>query len=108
MNHHSPLDGRSLATRITSGFFVLVSLTGVAAGLLAGWLFSAQLERQAWAQLAQGAGATQALYTAHAEALASWASLVAERPTLAELVAAGERAPLSGRWFLQEGDPLSH
>ncbi|TET37838.1 MAG: PAS domain-containing protein [Anaerolineales bacterium] len=65
---------------------VLVLLTAAVASLPAIWLISRQLDRQAWAQLDQGRPTTQALYTARETELISLATLMAQRPTLHELL----------------------
>lgn len=72
-------------------FIALVLLTAVAAGLPAIWLIRDQLERQAWAQVAQGGRATRALYEARQGEIEDLATLTAQRPTLQELLAGGER-----------------
>jgi PAS domain S-box-containing protein len=87
-------DLRSLTVQLILSFVGLVLLTTAAAGLPATWLIRQQLERQAWAQVEQGQAAAQALYLAQQTELTSLATLTAQRPTLQELLARDEPAPL--------------
>jgi len=101
------IDLRSLPAQMISSFIILVLLTAAAAGLPAIWLINNQLERQAWAQVEQGSRAVQALYVAHQNELVNLATLSAERPTLHDLLAQGEEAPLQNYLRdLQEGAGL--
>lgn len=77
----------SLSAQIIISFVALVLLTAFAAGMPAVWLLRQQLETQAWAQVAQGGRAAQALYTANQNEMANLAILTAQRPTLRDLLA---------------------
>ena len=100
-------DLRSLSAQMILSFVALVLLTAAAAGLPAVWLIRDQLGRQAWAQVEQGSLAAQALYEAKQNELQSLATLTAQRPTLRELLAKGERETLSAYLHtLQEGSGL--
>ncbi len=85
---------RSLATYLILSFAVLVSLTVVAAGLLAFRLLEDELERQSLMQLEQGRRATQALFAARWSELSGLAQIVAARPTLRSLLSASDEAAL--------------
>jgi PAS domain S-box-containing protein len=101
------LDLRSLSVQMILSSVALVLLTAVAAAWPAVWLIREQLDRQAWAQVEQGSLAAQALYEAKQNELQSLATLTAQRPTLLELLAQGEReALLAYLRTLQEGSGL--
>ncbi len=89
------IDLHSLRTQLILSFIGLVLLTAAAVGLPAIWLIRTQLERQAWAQVEQGRRAAQSLYIAQQNELTSLARLTAQRPTLRQLLAQGEPAPLA-------------
>jgi PAS domain S-box-containing protein len=89
------LDPQSLPAQMILSFVVLVLLTAVAIGLPAIWLIRDQLTRQAWAQVEQGRRATQALYASRQSEIIQLATLTAQRPTLQELLANGERSALA-------------
>ncbi|HEY43227.1 MAG TPA: PAS domain S-box protein [Anaerolineae bacterium] len=86
MMHRLKVDPHSLPIQMVFSAIVLVLLTAAFASLPALWLISRQLDRQAWAQLEQGRPTTQALYTARETELISLATLMAQRPTLHELL----------------------
>jgi PAS domain S-box-containing protein len=67
-------------------FSAVVILTTAIAGLPAIWLIRGQLEQQAWSQVEQGRRAAQTLYAAHQSEIGSKATLIAQRPTLQELL----------------------
>jgi PAS domain S-box-containing protein len=64
----------------------LILLTATAIGFPALWLMGDQLNRQAWAQVAQGSRAVRALYTAQQNRLTDLAILTAQRPTLHQYI----------------------
>jgi PAS domain S-box-containing protein len=72
----------------------LVLLMAVATGVPAVWLLRDQFDRQAMSQLDQGSRAAEALYAAQQTELDGLALLVAERPTLRQLVFEGDAAQL--------------
>jgi PAS domain S-box-containing protein len=88
------LDPHSLSAQMILSFVALALLTAAAAGLPAIWLIRDQLARQAWAQVEQGRRATRALYEDRQGEIENLATLTAQRPTLRELLAAGEKAAL--------------
>jgi PAS domain S-box-containing protein len=75
-------------------FMGLVLLTAVAVGLPAIWLIDQQRDHQAWAQVVQGSQAAQSLYTARQAELINLATLLAQRPTLRELLSHDDMAAL--------------
>jgi PAS domain S-box-containing protein len=85
---------RRFSTRLISGFFILILLTTLSAGLPAYWLTRAQLERQVWSHLAGTQQATQSLLQAERSRLADLTELLAERPTLKQLIQAGNPVAL--------------
>ncbi len=101
------LDLHSLSAQMILSFVALVLLTAAAAGLPAIWLIRDQLDRQAWAQVEQGTRAAQALYEARESELAGLAVLTAQRPTLRQLLARGDREELQAYLHtLREGSGL--
>jgi PAS domain S-box-containing protein len=100
-------DLHSLSAQMILSLAALVVLMAAAAGVPAAWLIRAQLEQQAWAQVEQGSFAAQALYQATEKQLAALATLTAQRPTLHDLVAAGEEdALVEYLTTLQQGSGL--
>jgi PAS domain S-box-containing protein len=99
-----PIDLHSLSAQMILSYVALALVTAALAGLPALWLIGLQLDQQAWAQVQQGAVASQALYEAQESELIGLARLTAQRPTLRELLRAQDWEPL-GRylWTLQEG-----
>jgi signal transduction histidine kinase len=85
----------SLAIQMILSFMTLVLLAAVAAGLPAIWLICEQLERQAWAQVAQGSRTAQALYAAKQNEITDLAILTAQRPTLHKLLTQEDPGALS-------------
>jgi len=94
------IDLRTLPAQMILSFIALVLLTAAAVGLPAIWLIRDQLDRQAWAQVEQGSRAAQALYAARQSEMTSLATLTAQRPTLRNLLANGDRA--STKAYLDE------
>jgi PAS domain S-box-containing protein len=76
---------RSFVTQLVAGFFVLILLTTLMAGVPAYLLTRLQLEKQAWINVANAHQATQSLLRAEAEELRSLTALFTERPTLQRL-----------------------
>ncbi len=87
------LDRKSLSAQLVFSLVGLVLLTALIVGLPAIWLIRNQLEGQAWAQIRQGAQATQALYAARDLDLNNLATLSAQRPSLRSLL---QQADLDG------------
>jgi PAS domain S-box-containing protein len=77
---------RGLSTHLVISFILLVLMAAVTVGLPAILLIRDQLDRQAWAQLDQGQRAGIALYAARQNEVESLATLMAQRPTLQELI----------------------
>lgn len=80
----------SLARRLILSMILVVAATVVLGGLpaiVAIWL---QLDQQVWLRVQGAQTATQALYTAERDRLASTATLVVERPTLCALFQSGD------------------
>ena len=86
---------RGLSTHLVISFIVLVLMAAATVGLPAILLIRDQLNRQAWAQLNQGRRAGVALYAARENEVESLATLMAQRPTLQELIFDGDREALS-------------
>jgi PAS domain S-box-containing protein len=100
-------DLHRLSAQMLLSFLVLVLLTAAAAGLPAIWLIRAQLQRQAWSQVEQGRLAAEALYEARETELTGLATLMAQRPTLRELLVQDEPEALQTYLrTLQEGSGL--
>ena len=87
-------DLHSLSVQMILSSVALVLLTAAAAGLPAFWLIRSGLYHQARDQLGQGSIASRALYQARQSELESLATLTAQRPTLRELLAAGQQAEM--------------
>jgi PAS domain S-box-containing protein len=104
---HFGIDLHSLPAQIVLSFTGLVLLTAAAAGLPAIWLIRGQLDRQAWAQVEQGSRAAQALYAARESEMTSLATLMAQRPTLRDLLVQGDWASMQAYLrILQTGAEL--
>jgi PAS domain S-box-containing protein len=73
----------------------LVFLTASAIGAPAVWILRSQLERQAWALVAQGSQTTMAILSAKQSDLDNLAILTAQRPTLKRLVEQDDRQELA-------------
>lgn len=69
-----------------TAFIVVVILTSATVGVPAIWLLQNQLERQAWAQVDQGERVTIVLYASQYKEILNLATLIAQRPTLQELL----------------------
>ncbi len=83
------VDLRSLNVQLVVSFVLVAGLIALAIGAPALWLINRQFERQARAQLGQGLAASQALYAAAEAEVRGLANLTAQRPTLRDLVGAG-------------------
>ena len=88
------IDLHSLPAQMILSLIGLVLLTAAAAGLPAIWLIRGQLDRQAWAQVEQGSRAAQALYAARESEMTSLATLMAQRPTLRDLLVQGDQTSM--------------
>lgn len=84
----------SLPAQMIISVVGLVLFAAIAVGVPAIWLLNRQLEQQAWAQVEQGHRAAQALYTATQNEMDNLAVLTAQRPTLRQLLAQGDRSTL--------------
>lgn len=85
---------RGLTAQMVLSFTALVLLTAVAVGLPAIMLIRDQVKQQAWAQVALGSQATEALFLVRANSINDLAALTARRPTLKRLVSQNETAAL--------------
>ncbi|MGC9357487.1 MAG: ATP-binding protein [Anaerolineae bacterium] len=88
-------DARSFRVQLQISFIAVVLMVTTVAVIASLWIIQAELERQAWVQLEQGALATEALYEAHLRTLKGWVRLLAERPTLRMLLADQETGALT-------------
>ena len=86
---------QSFTARLVLGVVILVLVTALSTGAPAYWLARTQLERQAWSQVANAQQATSSLLLAEQSKLQSLALLVAERPTLQQLVTEQATSELS-------------
>jgi len=86
---------RRLSTRIITALIAVVLLSAVTVGLPAIWMLRNQLDHQAWAQVEQGQRVAGALYAAHHREIQNLATLTAQRPTLKELLLAGDQDALT-------------
>ncbi len=84
------LDRHSISAQMVLHSAVLVALTAVAIGAPTTWFVHRQLNRQAWNQVERGGLAVQALYAAGQDELVHLAMLIAQRPTLYQLLARRE------------------
>ncbi len=82
----------SLSAQLVLGFVFLAILTTVAIAAI--HLIGDRLEQQAWAQVEQGARASEALLRATENDIQNLARLTAQRPTLLELLQAHEQETL--------------
>jgi PAS domain S-box-containing protein len=87
-------DPRSLSAQMMISSVLLVILTAVITSVPALWIIRKQFDNQAWAQIEQGYNAAQALYKATEQRLASFATLTAQSPALAELIKSQDIAAL--------------
>ena len=88
------LDINSLRTQLILSFIFLVLITVLATGAPAVVLINSQQNRQAWAQVNQGSRTSQTLFAAKQSELEDLATLTAQRPTLLELLAQGNKSDL--------------
>ncbi len=86
----------SLRAQIISSSIILVLLTAAIAGLPALWIIRDQLDHQAWAQIEQGYSAAKSLYDSKKSQMTGFASLIAQRPDLTELLRHGDASALEG------------
>lgn len=101
------LDLSSLPVQVILSFVGIAILTSVIAGLPALWLIHRQLEYQAWSQIDQGQRAVQAIYAAKQSRISSSARLIAQRPTLRDLLTQEDQETLLAYLLtLQEGEEL--
>ena len=98
---------RSLLVQMIIAFITIVILASATVGLPAIWLLQNQLDSQAWSQVEQGQRVTGALYNAHYNEILNLATLIAQRPTLHELLAQNDVATLTSYLItLQESAEL--
>lgn len=76
---------RSFVVQLVAGFFALIVLTTLMAGVPAYLLTRLQLEKQAWLNVENTRQATQSLLRAEADELRNLTALLTERPTLQRL-----------------------
>jgi PAS domain S-box-containing protein len=88
------LTNTRLAARLILVLVVLIILTTLSAGVPAYLLARSQLERQAWQRVDATRRATQSLYEAAMERVVGLSALLAERPTLRQLLQDGDAAAL--------------
>lgn len=81
---------QSLNVQLVISFILVAFLIATAIGLPALWLINRQLERQAWAQVAQGLRASQALNSVRQREVRDFSTLTAQRPTIRNLLSSGE------------------
>ena len=86
---------RSLSARMVFSFVALVLVAVIAVGIPGIWLIQEQMERQAWSQVAQATGASEALYAARRQEVEDLAVLTAQRPTLRGLLTQGDNEQLA-------------
>jgi PAS domain S-box-containing protein len=89
-------DLHSLPAQMVAISVGLVLLMAVATGVPAVWLLRDQFDRQAMSQLDQASRAAEALYSAQQTELDNLALLVAERPTLRQLMIDDGAGQLAG------------
>lgn len=89
------IDRQSLVVRIVLSFLALILLTTTAVGLPAVLLIRSQANRQTWARLDQGRQTTAALYSAWQIRIEDLALLTSQRPTLIQLIHAGQEVDLA-------------
>lgn len=77
---------RRFSVRLVVGFFILILLTTLSAGVPAYWVTRAQLEQQAWEITTNARQATASLLAAEQQRLADLSLVLAERPTLNRLL----------------------
>jgi len=95
---------RSLFSHISSHLILLSLLTVLAVGIPAILFIQFEIEKQIWAQIEQGARTSHALFEVKEFELANNAKLVAERPSLLELIQLDDQlALLSYLSTLQDG-----
>jgi PAS domain S-box-containing protein len=100
------LANTGLAARLSAMLVVLILLTTLSAGVPAYLLARSQLERQAWERVDSTLRATQSLYEAALERVVGLSSLLAERPTLRQLMRDGDADALESyvRAFAEQSD----
>ncbi|HLE16372.1 MAG TPA: ATP-binding protein [Anaerolineales bacterium] len=87
-------DPRSLPSRMILSTIFVVVITALTVGLPAIWVVRGQLMLQAWEQLQRAQTTVQALYEARQIELSNLATLIAQRPTLQDLLIQENRAAL--------------
>lgn len=92
---YAALAGISLSTRLALTFGAIVVLTVVAVAAPTYASIRAELERQAWNRVEDGARLTQILLDSERRRLHHLAGTLAERPTLANLIQQEDRAALT-------------
>ncbi|MBN1666446.1 MAG: HAMP domain-containing protein, partial [Anaerolineales bacterium] len=93
---------QSLPAQLIAAFIAVVLLTAATIGVPAIWLVRNQLDQQAWAQVEQGQRTSAALFAAQQREVANLATLIAQRPTLHDLILAGDRPALEGYLYTLE------
>ncbi len=95
-----------LAARLSLVLVILILLTTLSAGAPAYLLARSQLERQAWERVDSTLRATESLYGAALGRVIDLSVLLAERPTLRQLILDGDRAALESyvRAFAEQSE----
>jgi PAS domain S-box-containing protein len=98
---------RSISIQLMASYLGLALIAVLAVGIPAILITRNQMEAQTWAQLDQGVQTSLALYSANEQELKNLAKLIAQRPTLAELIDQQKaQTLLSYLLVLQEGTNL--
>jgi PAS domain S-box-containing protein len=95
MSRFARYDGHSFFTQLIVTFVTLIFVTAIAVGLPAYWIISNELEKQAWARIEDAERSTLVSLEAEQTRLAGVALLAAQRPSLQQLLVAGDIAALS-------------
>jgi PAS domain S-box-containing protein len=95
-----------LAARLILVLVILILLTTLSAGVPAYLLARSQLERQAWERVDTTLRATESLYEAALGRVIDLSALLAERPTLRQLILDGDNSALESyvRAFAEQSD----
>ena len=91
----SIFDLRSLPAQMIFGFVVVVFLTTSTIGVPSILLLRQQLDRQAWTLVGQGENAAEAFCAAQQREIYGFATLIAERPMLPQLLQQGKLGELA-------------
>jgi PAS domain S-box-containing protein len=95
MSRFARYNGHSFFTQLIVTFVTLIFVTAIAVGMPAYWIISNELEKQAWARIEDAERSTLVSLEAEQARLAGVALLAAQRPSLQQLLVAGDTAALS-------------